>query len=187
MPEFDACYDAMRARHAEIDRVQVTNREMEELVLATGIARGEGAPHPDRRSTLDVFRPRDDASRLAARGALGLPTSAFVVGSFQKDGVGWGEGLEPKLIKGPDVLRRGRGAARRTACPSSSCCSPGRRAGTSGRGSSGVGIPYRHLLPPDVDAVAPAYHGARRLPRRLPRRGRAEARCSSRWRPASRS
>jgi glycosyltransferase involved in cell wall biosynthesis len=27
-----------------------------------------------------------------------------VVGSFQKDGVGWGDGNEPKLIKGPDVL-----------------------------------------------------------------------------------
>ena len=27
-----------------------------------------------------------------------------MVGSFQKDGVGWAEGLEPKLIKGPDVL-----------------------------------------------------------------------------------
>ena len=36
--------------------------------------------------------------------ALGLPAAAFVVGSFQKDGVGWGEGLEPKLVKGPDVL-----------------------------------------------------------------------------------
>src|SRR5262249_42944061 len=29
---------------------------------------------------------------------------AFVVGSLVKDGVGWGDGLEPKLIKGPDVL-----------------------------------------------------------------------------------
>ena len=26
------------------------------------------------------------------------------MGSFQKDGQGWGEGLEPKLIKGPDVF-----------------------------------------------------------------------------------
>ena len=28
----------------------------------------------------------------------------IVIGSFQKDGVGWGSGLEPKLIKGPDVF-----------------------------------------------------------------------------------
>ena len=28
----------------------------------------------------------------------------FVVGSFQKDGEGWGEGEHPKLIKGPDIF-----------------------------------------------------------------------------------
>ena len=31
----------------------------------------------------------------------------MVIGSFQKDGKGWGEGNEPKLIKGPDVLLTG--------------------------------------------------------------------------------
>ncbi|MCK4794823.1 MAG: glycosyltransferase family 4 protein [Desulfobacteraceae bacterium] len=35
---------------------------------------------------------------------LGIPQRKVVIGSFQKDGNGWGEGLEPKLIKGPDVL-----------------------------------------------------------------------------------
>lgn len=33
-----------------------------------------------------------------------LRDDIFLIGSFQKDGVGWGEGLEPKLIKGPDVF-----------------------------------------------------------------------------------
>lgn len=33
-----------------------------------------------------------------------VPANSFVIGSFQKDGNGWGEGLEPKLIKGPDVF-----------------------------------------------------------------------------------
>jgi glycosyltransferase involved in cell wall biosynthesis len=35
---------------------------------------------------------------------LGIPKNSFVIGSFQKDGIGWGEGNEPKLIKGPDIL-----------------------------------------------------------------------------------
>ena len=39
----------------------------------------------------------DATTRGQARGALGLPESAFVVGSFVKDGVGLGEGSEPKL------------------------------------------------------------------------------------------
>ncbi|MFX1385273.1 MAG: glycosyltransferase family 4 protein [Promethearchaeota archaeon] len=33
-----------------------------------------------------------------------LPEGKYIIGSFQKDGIGWGEGLEPKLVKGPDIL-----------------------------------------------------------------------------------
>ena len=53
---------------------------------------------------LDRFVPATPAARAARRQALEIPERAFCVGSFQKDGVGWGEGLEPKLIKGPDVF-----------------------------------------------------------------------------------
>lgn len=38
------------------------------------------------------------------RETYGIPQDAFVIGSFQKDGNGWGEGLTPKLIKGPDLF-----------------------------------------------------------------------------------
>jgi glycosyltransferase involved in cell wall biosynthesis len=48
--------------------------------------------------------PHSSEARAEARGRLAIPDEAFVVGSFQKDGVGWEEGLEPKWIKGPDVL-----------------------------------------------------------------------------------
>ena len=90
-------------------------------------------------STSRRSRCATERASAAARRAFGLPESAFVVGSFQKDGVGWGEGLEPKLIKGPDVLvdtaRRGSRARPRARASSSR----GRRAGTSGPGSSGSG------------------------------------------------
>ncbi len=33
-----------------------------------------------------------------------LPLKKLIIGSFQKDGDGWGEGLSPKLIKGPDIF-----------------------------------------------------------------------------------
>ena len=35
---------------------------------------------------------------------LGIPKDSHLIGSFQKDGTGWGNGLEPKLIKGPDIF-----------------------------------------------------------------------------------
>ena len=33
-----------------------------------------------------------------------IPRESLLIGSFQKDGIGWGEGNEPKLIKGPDIF-----------------------------------------------------------------------------------
>ena len=48
--------------------------------------------------------PPDSAARLAVRRALGIPDHAIAVGCFQKDGTGWGDGTQPKLVKGPDVL-----------------------------------------------------------------------------------
>ena len=53
---------------------------------------------------LDNFPLVDQTGRTRARAELDIPESAFVVGSFVKDGVGLGDGSEPKLVKGPDTL-----------------------------------------------------------------------------------
>jgi glycosyltransferase involved in cell wall biosynthesis len=102
-PDFDAAYDALR-RHADrVDRVQVTHAEMHELVVGAGID-----PTHVFKIPIGVdparFSLGDEHARSDARRSFGLPESAFVLGSFQKDGIGWGEGFEPKLIKGPDAL-----------------------------------------------------------------------------------
>lgn len=155
MPEFDACFDAMRRRHGEIDRVQVTNREMEEFVLETGMA-----PEKVHRIPIGIdvetFPLRSPAGVASARSLFELPESAFVVGSFQKDGVGWGEGLEPKLIKGPDVLLA---VAERLKdrIPEVVFLLTGPSRGFVKAGLERLGIPYRHVLLRDVDAVARAY------------------------------
>ncbi len=51
-----------------------------------------------------VFRPVSMDQRSVLRKELHIPPGAVVIGSFQKDGNGWGEGLIPKLIKGPDIF-----------------------------------------------------------------------------------
>ncbi len=53
---------------------------------------------------LCAFNVPSPRQREDIRSRLGILKGKIVVGSFQKDGVGWGEGLEPKLIKGPDIL-----------------------------------------------------------------------------------
>jgi glycosyltransferase involved in cell wall biosynthesis len=102
-PEFDEVLERLRAHAARLDRVQVTHAEMHELVVAAGVDEARVFRIPIGVD-IERFPPGGEAARAAAREALGLPPGAFVVGSFQKDGVGWGDGLEPKLVKGPDVL-----------------------------------------------------------------------------------
>ena len=155
MPEFDACFDTMRRRHTDIDRVQVTNAAMEELVLETGLAR-EKVHRIPIGIDVEAFRFRTPESRAEARRTLGLPESAFVVGSFQKDGVGWGEGLEPKLIKGPDVLLA-IAERLRERVPELAFLLTGPARGYVRAGLEELGIAHRHVLLPDVDAVAQAY------------------------------
>jgi len=53
---------------------------------------------------LNVFTQFSEEKRLILKNKLKLPDNKIIIGSFQKDGVGWGEGMEPKLIKGPDIF-----------------------------------------------------------------------------------
>ena len=155
MPEFDACFETLRRRHAEIDRVQVTSSVMQELILETGIPAEKLHRIPIGIDT-EVFRPRTPQSRSEARRVLGLPESAFVVGSFQKDGVGWGDGLEPKLIKGPDVLL-GVAERLRERVPELVVLLTGPSRGYVRAGLERLGVPHRHVLLPSIDAVSQAY------------------------------
>jgi len=53
---------------------------------------------------LNLFKPLTSKEKRVLRKKLKLSNNKFIIGSFQKDGSGWGEGLTPKLIKGPDIL-----------------------------------------------------------------------------------
>ncbi len=53
---------------------------------------------------LKLFSPPSMEAKERLKKHFGIPKDKIVIGSFQKDGVGWGEGFEPKLIKGPDVF-----------------------------------------------------------------------------------
>jgi glycosyltransferase involved in cell wall biosynthesis len=102
-PEFDNAYETLKRHASRIDRVQVTHAEIHELVLEAGVG-------PDRVHRIPIgvdlekFPLVDADGRKRAREELAIPQSAFVVGSFVKDGVGLGDGNEPKWIKGPDTL-----------------------------------------------------------------------------------
>ena len=51
-----------------------------------------------------LFNLPNKNEKSVVRNLLGIPKDVIVIGSFQKDGTGWKNGLEPKLIKGPDLF-----------------------------------------------------------------------------------
>ena len=51
-----------------------------------------------------VFSPPLLEEKMYLREKFGIDNKKIVIGSYQKDGIGWEEGLTPKLIKGPDIF-----------------------------------------------------------------------------------
>lgn len=101
--DFDGVYRGLQKHHEKISRIQVSHTEMRNAILQTGIDPAKVFLIPIGIN-MGFFPFRSAEMKKRARAELGIPNSAFVVGSFQKDGVGWGDGMEPKLIKGPDVF-----------------------------------------------------------------------------------
>jgi glycosyltransferase involved in cell wall biosynthesis len=155
-PEFDAVHDALVRSAARIDRVQVTHAEMHELVVGAGVAPEKVFRIPIGID-LDRFPLGDESARRVAREQLGVPASAFVLGSFVKDGVGLGEGNEPKLVKGPDVLVATLERLHE-AIPELFVLLSGPARGYVRRGLERAGIAYRHVVLPSRDELARAYH-----------------------------
>ena len=54
---------------------------------------------------LEMFHAlENNHQKSMIRKNLGIPDDAICIGSFQKDGAGWGDGFIPKNIKGPDIF-----------------------------------------------------------------------------------
>jgi glycosyltransferase involved in cell wall biosynthesis len=154
--EFDWAFHTLRSHHDRIARVQVTHTEMEELVLTAGVAHDRVHRIPIGIE-LDAFPLGTPERRHAARASLGLPQDAFVVGSFQKDGLGWGHGLEPKWIKGPDILVEALVELdRRVDDLVVLLTGPSR--GFVRTGLDAAGVRHFHRLLPDRSGLLDAYH-----------------------------
>jgi glycosyltransferase involved in cell wall biosynthesis len=143
-PEFDRAYEALRADAARVDRVQVTHGEMHELVLDAGV--------PAER----VFKIPIGID--LEHFPLGAPreTERFVIGSFVKDGVGMTEGLEPKLLKGPDTFVAVVARVRERV-PSLSVLVTGPARGYVRRALDELGVPHRHVLATTRSELGRAY------------------------------
>lgn len=152
---FDRLYERLCRHHERIDRIQVSHREMERIVLESGIAR-EKVHRIPIAVNLDLFHPAPRERRLEIRRRYGIPESASVIGSFHKDGSGWGEGREPKPIKGPDVLLRTLEILR-TRLPDIHVLLTGPARGYVKSGLDDMSIPYTHLYVKSYERIGELY------------------------------
>jgi glycosyltransferase involved in cell wall biosynthesis len=143
-PEFDRAYATLREHAGRIDRVQVTHEEMRELVVGAGV----------RAARVFKIPIGVDLERFPL--ASPVPHAGFVIGSFLKDGVGMGDGLEPKVLKGPDTFVAVISQLRETI-DELSVLLTGPARGWVRRELDRIGVPYRHLVLRSRDELARAY------------------------------
>lgn len=101
--QMHAGIDALLGAQDSIDKLVVSNSKMEARFLKWGIPE-EKLERIPLGVDLSVFQPVDSKEKKALRRQLNIADKVFCIGSFQKDGEGWEEGFEPKLIKGPDIF-----------------------------------------------------------------------------------
>ena len=139
---FDRMYNQLNKWRDRVHRVQLSHHALCTFVEQAGVDKRRIHVIPIGVN-LSNFEMVSDVSKLFYRKFYGIPISAFVVGSFQKDGNGWGEGLEPKLIKGPDVfIETIRLLKQKISELFVLLCGPAR--GYVKTGLERIGVPYLH-------------------------------------------
>ncbi len=141
--EFDRVFQQLCKNHARVARIQVTHRQMLEVVLASGIA-PEKVKQIPIGIALENFPCSTPELVKRWREKYQLPQQAFIVGSLQKDGNGWQDGATPKLIKGPDVFLKAIGALK-ARIPELYVLLSGPARGYVMNGLNALGVPYKHV------------------------------------------
>lgn len=155
VPEFDRCFEMLQKRHEQVHRIQVSCQSMRQVVLDSGI-------DPEKVHLIPIginlvyFSQQTEESRISARKRFGVPQGAYVVGSFQKDGNGWGEGVEPKLIKGPDVFIESMRILKKNIDPLVVLLS-GPARGYVKAGLEKIGVPYVHHMMKEYADIGDMY------------------------------
>jgi glycosyltransferase involved in cell wall biosynthesis len=153
---FDVCFSNLKKFHHKITRIQAPNSYMRGLILQSGI-------EPQKVFLIPIaikgeyFSVQSYESKNQARKAFGIPQNAVVVGSFQKDGVGWGEGLEPKLVKGPDIFLK-TVAILKNSISELFVLLSGPARGYVKKGLEKLSIPYKHIYIENYPEICGLYH-----------------------------
>lgn len=139
---FSDIYGALKSNHEKIHRVRVSHSQIEGIVLESGIGSSKVYRIPIGIDT-ELFSFKSTERQYLMRKMLGIPQEAVVIGSFQKDGNGWGEGFEPKRIKGPDIFLKALSILKERI-KNIFVLLTGPARGFVKKGLADLGIPYTH-------------------------------------------
>ncbi len=138
------CFENLKKNHDKIDRIQVSHSKMNDIILESGIESAKVFKIPIAVNP-DFFSTQTPESKKIYRSKYNIPHEAVVVGSFQKDGNGWGDGDEPKFIKGPDVFLKTIGILKESI-PELFVLLSGPARGYVKKGLNKLNVPYRHIF-----------------------------------------
>lgn len=102
-PEMDQTIHQLIGLKDRIDCIVVSCSQMQQRLVKWGI-KEDKIKKIGLGTDLSHFKPLDDEERAELRAELGISRESLCIGSFQKDGEGWGEGNTPKMVKGPDLF-----------------------------------------------------------------------------------
>jgi len=154
-PDVSRHIDEFLATVPRLSRIVASNSLVHDRLLSWGVAADKIVRIPIGVNT-NVFVPPSAEQRQAARAKFSIPDDTIVVGSFQKDGVGWGDGMEPKLIKGPDIYIETLKDLAKDMPVFAMLTGPAR--GYVKSRLDEVGIPYAHAYPGPHSELVECYH-----------------------------
>ena len=86
-----------------LDKIVVSNSIVYNRLIENGVDKKKLIKIPIGVDTKH-FKPPNKLKRQKSRSFFKFKEDDIVIGSFQKDGQGWKDGILPKMIKGPDIF-----------------------------------------------------------------------------------
>ena len=139
-----------------LEKVVTASSLIEQRLLKWGVPQKKLFKIPLGVNT-SLFNLPLNSQKKSIRNALDISDHHIVIGSFQKDGSGWDDGLDPKFIKGPDLFVGTLKLLISRGYPVYALLT-GPARGYVKKELEKCGIPYFHIYPKNHNDLISLYH-----------------------------
>ena len=101
-PQFTDLFNLLKKKKEYFEKIRVSNTLVNNFFIDEGFEDKIEMIPIGIDSKLFQILSKEKIKKLKKQN--GIPLNSVIIGSFQKDGNGWENGNEPKLIKGPDIF-----------------------------------------------------------------------------------